>query len=171
MELLARWPADERLDIVGDGPLLDDCRRAAPRAVRFLGALDHGELRQRLSSWRGLVFPSRWLEGAPLIYPEALASGLPVLAFAGSAVAASVREQGTGTVVDWNEPLAPVISRAAGHFPSLRRHCRSMFLHHYTEPVWAERIRAVYAAALTRHAAARSGPVLRQTVAGTECAG
>jgi glycosyltransferase involved in cell wall biosynthesis len=160
MELLARWPAGERLDVVGDGPLLDDCRRAAPRAVRFLGALEHAELRQRLSSWRGLVFPSRWLEGAPLIYPEALAAGLPVLAFAGSAVADSVREQGTGTVVHWNEPLGAVLRRAAECFPSLRPHCRDVFLRHYTEQVWAERIEAVYAAALAHRAALRPGPAV-----------
>lgn len=155
-ELLARWPAAERLDVVGDGPLLDDCRRAAPGTVRFLGALNHAELRQCLSSWRGLVFPSRWLEGAPLIYPEALAAGLPVLAFDGSAVADSVREQGTGTVLDWDEPLDAALSRAARHFPSLRDHCRSMFRRHYTQHVWAERMGKVYAAVLAERGA--TGP-------------
>ncbi|WP_367322974.1 glycosyltransferase family 4 protein [Streptomyces sp. HUAS ZL42] len=157
-ELLERWPADERLDVVGDGPLLDDCRRAAPPSVCFLGALDHTDIRQRLPSWRGLVFPSRWLEGAPLIYPEALAAGLPVLAFAGSAVAASVREQGTGAVVDWNESLSTALRRAAVRFPSLRPHCRSVFLRHFTEDVWRERIESVYSAALTHHAAAPHAP-------------
>ncbi|MFD7443125.1 glycosyltransferase family 4 protein [Streptomyces sp. NPDC059909] len=153
MELLARWPADERLDVVGDGPLLDDCRRAAPRTVRFLGALDHAELRQRLPSWRGLVFSSRWLEGAPLIYPEALAAGLPVLAFTGSAVADSVRDEGTGKVVDWSEPLDAVLSRAARHFPSLRDHCRSVFQRRYTERVWVEQIKNVYAAVVAERGA------------------
>ncbi|MFE5757271.1 glycosyltransferase family 4 protein [Streptomyces massasporeus] len=160
MELLARWPAGERLDVVGDGPLLGDCRRAAPRAVRFLGALEHTELRQRLSSWRGLVFPSRWLEGAPLIYPEALAAGLPVLAFIGSAVADAVREQGTGTVVHWDEPLDTILRRAAECFPALRPHCRDVFLRHYTEQVWAERIEAVYAAALAHRAVPRHTPAV-----------
>ncbi|MFJ7337128.1 glycosyltransferase family 4 protein [Streptomyces sp. NPDC101110] len=158
LELLDRWPAGERLDVVGDGPLLDDCRLAAPPSVRFLGALEHGELRQRLPSWRGLVFPSRWLEGAPLIYPEALAAGLPVLAFTGSAVADSVQEQGTGTVVDWNEPLDAALRRAAECFPPLRRSCREVFLRHYTQQVWAQRIEAVYAAALAHPADARHVP-------------
>ncbi|MEU0219479.1 glycosyltransferase, partial [Streptomyces sp. NPDC006265] len=171
LELLGRWPAGERLDVVGDGPLLDDCRLAAPRSVRFLGALEHGELRQRLPSWRGLIFPSRWLEGAPLIYPEALAAGLPVLAFTGSAVADSVREQGTGAVVDWNEPLDVALRRAAECFPSLHPRCREVFLRHYTQQVWAERIEAVYAAALAHRADARHVPAAgRASTAGnTTC--
>ncbi|MBA4860961.1 glycosyltransferase family 4 protein [Streptomyces sp. PSKA54] len=148
LELLARWPAGERLDVVGQGPLLDACRRAAPEGVRFLGRLDHLELRRRLPSWRGLVFPSRWLEAAPLIYPEALAAGLPVLAFSGSAVADSVREDGTGTVVAWEEALAPALSHAGLHFPTLRHHCRSVFLRQYSERAWTARIESVYASAL-----------------------
>jgi len=152
LELLTRWPAGERLDVVGQGPLLDACRRAAPEGVRFLGALDHAELRRRLPSWRGLVFPSRWLEGAPLIYPEALAAGLPVLAFTGSAVADSVREEGTGMVVGWDEPLDAALSRAAVRFFGLRHHCRSVFQRHYTKRAWIERISAVYRIALAHRA-------------------
>ncbi|WP_149830690.1 glycosyltransferase family 4 protein [Streptomyces tailanensis] len=155
LELLGRWPTGQRLDVVGKGPLLDACRRAAPEGVRFLGPLSHTELRRRLPSWRGLIFPSRWLEGAPLIYPEALAAGLPVLAFTGSAVADSVQSHGTGVVVDWNEPLAAVLTRAAERFPALRPHCRTVFLRHYTERVWTVRTEAVYAAARAHHAAAR----------------
>jgi glycosyltransferase involved in cell wall biosynthesis len=158
LELLRRWPADQPLDVVGDGPLLEDCRRAAPHAVRFLGALDHTELRRRLPSWHALVFPSRWLEGAPLIYPEALAAGLPVLALAGSAVSDAVRSQGTGAVIGWDEPLDAALSDAAERFPGLRRHCRSVFEQHYTEQLWTARIEDVYTAAI----AARKGPAAGQ---------
>ncbi|WP_246143599.1 glycosyltransferase family 4 protein [Actinacidiphila oryziradicis] len=153
LELLRLWPADQPLDVVGDGPLLEDCRRAAPQAVRFLGTLDHTELRRRLPSWHALVFPSRWLEGAPLIYPEALAAGLPVLAFAGSAVANAVRLHGTGTVIGWDDPLDAALSDAAERFPGLRRHCRNVFERHYTEQQWTARIEDVYAAVI----AARQG--------------
>lgn len=155
LELLRRWPRGWPLDVVGDGPLLDECRRAAPSGVRFLGVLDNAELRRRLPSWTGLVFPSRWAEGAPLIYPEALAAGLPVLAFPGSAVADAVREHGTGALVGWDEPLEGALSAARERFPALRPHCRTVFERHYTERRWTARITDVYAAAV---AARRGAP-------------
>ncbi|WP_329318643.1 glycosyltransferase family 4 protein [Streptomyces sp. NBC_01262] len=158
LELLRRWPADQPLDVVGDGPLLDDCRRAAPAGVCFLGTLDHAELRRRLPSWTALVFPSRWPEGAPLIYPEALAAGLPVLAFSGSAVADAVLTQHTGAVVGWDEPLDRALSLAAERFPALRHHCQSVFERYYTEPGWTAGIEKVYGAAVASRAGTSKGP-------------
>jgi glycosyltransferase involved in cell wall biosynthesis len=157
LELLRGWPTGQPLDVVGDGPLLEECRSIAPPSVRFLGALDHPELRRRLPSWRGLVFPSRCLEGAPMIYPEALAAGLPVLAFAGSSVADCVHEHSTGAVVEWSEPLEEALIRATERFPAQRAHCRSVFARYYTEEAWAARIAQIYtAAAQSRVAATRT---------------
>ncbi|GAA0671111.1 glycosyltransferase [Kitasatospora atroaurantiaca] len=144
LELLRRWPAGEPLDIVGDGELLDDARAVAPPSVRFLGRLDRAELRRRLPSWRGLVFPSRCLEGAPLVQVEALAAGLPILVFEGSSVAESVRARGTGAVVSWAEPLLPALRQAAARFPGLRSHCRRVFDEHFTEQTWARSIDRLY---------------------------
>ena len=144
LELLRQWPAREPLDIVGDGDLLDACRAAAPASVRFLGHLDRTELRRRMSSWRGLVFPSRWYEGAPCVEVEALAAGLPILAFAGSSVAESVRERGTGLVTEWNKPLAPVLMEATTRFPSLRAHCQQVYADHFTERAWTTRVAGAY---------------------------
>ncbi|NUU20417.1 MAG: glycosyltransferase, partial [Streptomycetaceae bacterium] len=166
LELLARWPAGEPLDIVGDGELHAEARAAAPAGVRFLGPLDRNELRRRLPDWRGLVFPSRCFEGAPLIHVEALAAGLPVLAFAGSSVAEAVRAHGTGTVVDWHEPLLPALHRADATFPTLRAHCRRVFAAHFTETAWLDAIRRLYGEVIHQviHAEAASAAVLPPAV-------
>ncbi|MGX1669811.1 glycosyltransferase [Streptomyces sp. NPDC055400] len=147
LELLRQWPAHEPLDVVGDGELLADCRAAAPASVRFVGHLDRSELCRRMPSYRGLVFPSRWYEVAPCVHVEALAAGLPVLAFEGSSVAEAVREHGTGLVTQWDKPLAPVLTEAATRFPSLRPRCRQVYAGHYTEPAWITRITEAYEAA------------------------
>jgi glycosyltransferase involved in cell wall biosynthesis len=144
LELLRQWPAHEPLDIVGDGELLGACQAAASSSVRFLGRLDRSELRERMRSWRGLVFPSRCHEGAPVVEVEALAAGLPILAFEGSSVAESVREHGTGLVTEWNKPLAPVLMEATTRFPSLRTHCRQVYTDHFTERAWTTRIAEAY---------------------------
>ncbi|WP_208899720.1 glycosyltransferase family 4 protein [Streptomyces incarnatus] len=144
LELLRQWPDHEPLDVIGDGELLAECRAAAPASVRFLGQLDRAELCRRMPSWRGLIFPSRWYEVQPCVQIEALAAGLPTLAFEGSSVAESVREHGTGLVTQWDEPLAPVLQEAAARFPSLRAHCRQVYADHYTERAWLSRITGVY---------------------------
>ncbi|MGW6360528.1 glycosyltransferase family 4 protein [Streptomyces sp. NPDC055092] len=147
LELLTQWPADEPLDVVGDGELLAACQAAAPSSVRFLGRLDRAELRERMRFWHGLIFPSRCHEGAPCVEVEALAAGLPILAFEGSSVAESVREHGTGLVTQWGKPLAPVLTEAATRFPSLREHCRQVYANHFTEGSWITRIAEAYEAA------------------------
>ncbi|MGW0498326.1 glycosyltransferase family 4 protein [Streptomyces sp. NPDC003007] len=145
LELLRRWPSGELLDVIGNGPLADACRAAAPRSVRFHGAFERTEVRRRLPGYRGLVFPSRCYEGAvPLVYIEALAAGLPVLAFEGSAAPGAVRDEGTGTVTAWDDPLEQVLREAAGRFPGLRDHCRRVYEEAYSEQVWTTRMVRLY---------------------------
>jgi glycosyltransferase involved in cell wall biosynthesis len=112
--------------------------------VRFHGVLGRTELRHRLPGYRGLVFPSRWYEGMPLVYIEALAAGLPVLAFEGSATHAAVRAEGTGAVTGWEEPLDRVLREVGSRFPDLRAHCRRVYEEAYSEEVWAERMVRLY---------------------------
>lgn len=144
LELLRQWPDDAPLDVLGDGELLAECRAAAPPCVRFLGRLDRAEVCRLMPAYRGLVFPSRWYEVQPCVQVEALAAGLPTLAFAGSSVAEAVREHGTGLVTRWDEPFAPVLAEAADRFPSLRDHCRRVYTDHFTERAWLDRIAGVY---------------------------
>ncbi|MET8326495.1 glycosyltransferase family 4 protein [Streptomyces sp. NPDC005181] len=144
LDLLRRWPGGERLDVIGNGPLDAECRRHAPSSVRFLGPVDRDTLRPTLASYRGLVFPSQWLEGLPLVYLEALVAGLPVLVFGGSAVAASVQREGTGTVISWHTPLAAALQAASRDFPALRTHCRDVYLRQYGESLWLQRTLGLY---------------------------
>ncbi|MFJ9041051.1 glycosyltransferase [Streptomyces sp. NPDC102406] len=157
LDLLRRWPAGRRLDIVGTGPLAHACRAAAPASVRFLGALGPAALRRALPGHRGLVLPGRWVAGAlPPVYPEALAAGLPVLAFEGSAAPRTVRADGTGTIAAWDAPLAAALDAAERIFPTLRAHCRGVHAKRYGEAAWVERAEEVYAA-VVRSAHDRAG--------------
>lgn len=145
LELLRRWPAGVRLDVIGNGALEADCRALAPASVRFLGALDRAALRELLPGYRGAVFTSRCYEGAvPLVYVEALAAGLPVLAFEGSSVPLAVRAEGTGAVTSWDAPLADALHAADRVFPALREHCRGVYARQYGERAWTERMVGLY---------------------------
>ncbi|MFF2569000.1 glycosyltransferase family 4 protein [Streptomyces sp. NPDC058084] len=145
LELLRRWPAGVRLDVIGSGPLEADCRALAPASVRFLGAMDRHALRTLLPGYRGAVFTSRCYEGAvPLVYVEALAAGLPVLAFEGSSVPLAVAAEGTGAVTSWDAPLADALHTADRVFPELREHCRSVYARQYGERAWTDRMVGLY---------------------------
>ncbi|RAG85738.1 hypothetical protein DN069_09510 [Streptacidiphilus pinicola] len=153
VDMLRRWPTTEPLDVVGDGDLARECRRAAPPSVRFVGTLDREEVRRRMPWWTGLVFPSRGFESAPLVYPEALAAGLPVVAWAGSSVAYAVRLHETGAVVGRGERLGPILDSVRHRRPSLREHCRHAYQAEFSEARWAELTLRVYRQAAQRRVA------------------
>ncbi|WP_327354655.1 glycosyltransferase family 4 protein [Streptomyces sp. NBC_01304] len=144
LELLRRWPSDQPLDVIGGGPLAEACRAEAPGSVRFLGVLSPEDVAQLLPRYAGLVFPGRCYEGMPTVYGEALAAGVPVLAFEGSSVPLAVRAEGTGLVVREGEPLGPVLAEATARFPGLRGRCREVYARAYAESVWLARIERLY---------------------------
>ncbi|KPQ17786.1 MAG: Glycosyltransferase [Rhodobacteraceae bacterium HLUCCO18] len=73
---------DLRLEIVGNGPLMDDLVRTAraagvANAVVFTGALTREAVYEKLGQWDAFVMPSKF-EGFCNALIEAMAAGLPV---------------------------------------------------------------------------------------------
>jgi glycosyltransferase involved in cell wall biosynthesis len=157
VELLRRWPRTEPLDIVGEGELSHECRRVAPPSVRFVGALAQEEIRRRLPWWMGLVCPSQSFDTAPLVYPDAMAAGLPVVAWAGSPAAYAVRVHETGAVVGPCDRLGPILTMTRHQRPSLRERCREVYQAEFSEERWAQRILHVYRQAAQRRVALQIG--------------
>jgi glycosyltransferase involved in cell wall biosynthesis len=145
LELLDRWPDAAELGVIGDGPLLDAARaKAAGRNnISIEGSRPHAETLRAMKCARGLVFPSLCFEGSPLVYPEALSVGLPVLAFEGNAVADAVTSEGTGAVIHWSETLGDRLPATGARFRQLRSHARTVFLERYSEPAFLARYRAL----------------------------
>jgi glycosyltransferase involved in cell wall biosynthesis len=81
--LLQAWqdvPTYE-LVIIGEGPLESDVRKASlsNKKITYLGSLSHERVIEELGKSKGLVFPSEWYEGFPMVIVEALACGTPVI--------------------------------------------------------------------------------------------
>jgi glycosyltransferase involved in cell wall biosynthesis len=133
LPLVRQWPPGTALTIVGSGPLDEDVARAAPDGVVLLGEQPARSVSELMRSARGLVFPSRWFEGFPMVYVEALAAGTPVIAWEPSVVAGMVDEDQTGLVVD---DLERTLEEADRTFPDMRQRCRGVFEVRYTRERW-----------------------------------
>ncbi|MGE9693439.1 glycosyltransferase family 4 protein [Streptomyces sp. NRRL F-5630] len=114
--LIRAWPAvlraqpDAVLLIVGDGPYGDDLRRLAREtgvagAVRFTGGVPWSELPAHFGAGDVFAMPCRTrrggldVEGLGIVYLEASATGLPVVAGDSGGAPDAVKEGETGFVV------------------------------------------------------------------------
>jgi colanic acid/amylovoran biosynthesis glycosyltransferase len=99
-----------RLRMVGEGPLLEGCRRLASElgvddAVEFLGAQSHERVQAEMRAARCFVqhsveAPNGDCEGTPLGILEAGASGLPVVSTRHAGIPDAVVEGETGLLVE-----------------------------------------------------------------------
>lgn len=137
--LVAEWPPDRRLVIVGDGPLRPELEAsAAGKRVTFRGSLSRARVVNEMRRAAGLVVPSLWYETFGMVYIEALSIGLPVLAFPPNVVSDAVAREGTGVVAEWGR-LSQALAEAEEQFDGLRARCRAVFEDRYSERAWVRR--------------------------------
>ncbi len=111
LELLEAWRnlPEIPLVIIGDGPLLAECRRLAEKynlPVTFTGYLPREQALQHVANARGLVFPSQWFEGMPMVLLEASALGTPIVAARVGAAGSLIEHGVTGLLHDAKDSLA-----------------------------------------------------------------
>lgn len=82
------------LVMVGDGPMAAAMRRRAGRNITILPRLDFNALRRAYAQCRALVFPAE--EDFGIVPVEVIASGRPVLAYAGGGALDSVTQDVSG---------------------------------------------------------------------------
>ena len=101
-EALKSVGADVRLVLVGDGPLRETIHQRCPDAI-FAGMLSHDTLASYYASADLFLFPSQ-SETFGNVTVEALASGLPVLAFDCAAATDWVKPEINGWLISESQP-------------------------------------------------------------------
>jgi glycosyltransferase involved in cell wall biosynthesis len=145
VRLLDRWPRDVRIVLIGDGTERDAVEEASRgKNVEILGLQPKEVVRDRMRAAVGLVFPSTCLENFPMVYAEAMASGLPVLAWQPNVVAGMVSAHATGVATSWEDDVGTTVRREADRFPRLRPRCRSVFEELMSEAAYLRRAEALY---------------------------
>ncbi len=104
-------------------PLLDN------PLVEFIGEIPDSEKNSFLGGAKALLFPIDWPEPFGLVMIEAMACGLPVIAFPGGSVREIIDDGMTGFVVDNVEDAADAVRRI-DQFD--RRQCRKTFEQRFT---------------------------------------
>jgi glycosyltransferase involved in cell wall biosynthesis len=164
--LLAAWSAtsprhpDQRLCVIGDGPLARQLAEDAPARVEMLGWRDRADVTARLLSARALVAPSELYETFGMVLVEAMSAGVPVIVTTAAGAAAIVEPPAdlvvpprqAAALADALEALDDVTVDAVGAAN------RRRFEQHYSESVGVAALEAAYREAI---AAGRSdaGPV------------
>jgi glycosyltransferase involved in cell wall biosynthesis len=101
-EALRSVGADVKLVLVGDGPMREQIQQRCPDAV-FAGMLSHDQLAHYYASADLFLFPSQ-SETFGNVTVEALASGLPVLAFDCAAATDWVKPDVNGWLIPESQP-------------------------------------------------------------------
>jgi glycosyltransferase involved in cell wall biosynthesis len=126
--------------------------------VAFLGSLEGGDRVLAYASSSVFVSPS-WTEAFPLVVPEAMAAGLPMVVTAVGAIPDFVRDGEDGWLVPPRDPaaLAERVNRLLDDEPSRRRmseHVRERAPREFDIEVGAARVRTVIAELLRGRRAA-----------------
>lgn len=148
LELAESWPADVGLDVVGSGPLAEELKRISPKSISFHGVVSQNQIPYLLAGAAGLIFPSRWAEGSPLSYIEALASARPVISWLGNGASDDIAESGTGIVLSSWDQLGEAIDRIEAEWPVFSAAARARYESHFSEEQWVRAIENIYLEAL-----------------------
>lgn len=153
IDLLQHWPRSASLKVLGDGPLMDEARSIAGSNVHFHGAVSHGEVLRELTTAVGLVLPSKWAEGLPTIYLEALAAGLPVVTRDGNSAADDISLYRHGAVYTNASELPDALEYVQANWVAISQRADERYTAAYTPRAWIVGVMRTYQQAIERRKA------------------
>jgi len=119
------YSGNQKLGIIGDGPLSSDVRTSAERydSIRYLGRCPEAKTYQHMASAQAVVVPSEWYEPFGRVVVEAYANCTPVIASRSGGLSELVDDGRTGLLFEPGnaDDLAAKVLWAAEHPVEMRR--------------------------------------------------
>lgn len=113
------------------------------RLVRYVGPVDDAQKDALLGSAAALLLPIEWEEPFPVVLPEALACGTPVIAFRRGGVPEGIEHGKTGFLCDTAEEMAVLV----GQLDRIDRHrCRDEAERRFSDTAIVDAYERLYAA-------------------------
>ena len=114
------------------------CRDFPDAPIEYLGFLDTNQLQQELGKCRALLMTPRWIEAFGNVAIEALACGVPIIAYRRGGPTEIVRDGKTGFLVEPDNVTE--LARAIAKIPELNRStCRQQAESEYSLTVLGDR--------------------------------
>ena len=79
--------------------------------ITYVGPVDDGQKKDLLGSAAGLLLPIEWEEPFPVVLPEALLCGTPIIAFRRGGVPEGIEHGRTGFLCDTEEEMTALVGR------------------------------------------------------------
>ncbi len=146
-ELIDFWPNSYKLDIYGEGPLLEELKIKTKNKenISIKGGVSRTHLSKLLPSYIGAILPSRWFEPGPLTVLEYLAAGLPIISTgvwsdaAGLDISNHVDAHGVGNE-EITQQLVNLIRQLEIKSKETSNSQREKYLREFTPEIWYGRL-------------------------------
>ena len=144
LDLIKNWPAGEKLDIAGDGPLRESISELIKNTsnIQLIGTYPPGESKI-FTKYEGLIFPSKWFEGSPLVTMECLATGTPIICSDKSGAKEQIEESKGGIVISGDLTANKLIAAQANlraNFETYSQNANAAIANEFSVDNWGRKL-------------------------------
>lgn len=157
LELIKEWPTNLKLDVFGIGKQFEECQQYIQQAslqnIRMLGFASPSKLRNVIPSYLGGVIPGLTREPAPLVFPELLAAGLPVIALANTSSGEMIQQELCGTVLRSisRSEISEATLNIMQNYQEFSLSARKVYETKYSADIWSRDFESIIEKAISLH--------------------